>query len=241
MQPKKILTACFVCLGLTALACPAFSEQTPPETPPEHSTQEKSSYALGMDFGSQLLAKDLDLDIDMLLQGVQDVLQEKETLLSQEEKREALKSLQQELARAEQEKLQEQAKANLEKGRKFREEYQAQEGVKSTESGILYKELTTGEGETPGPNDRVTVHYQGRLVDGTVFDSSHKRKKPATFPLDQVIPGWTEILQLMPVGSTWEVVIPPELAYGKRTAGPVIGPNSTLIFELELLEISSPE
>ncbi len=240
MRARMIISTCLLGFGLCAFGLADSSVQAQ-ESENLQSDAEKTSYALGVDIGQQLQQMDLDLDVQVLIRGLQDALQGSDPLLSQEEKSKTLMALQQEIARAEQEKSREQAAANLEKGLEFRQEYQNQPGVQSTESGILYKKITQAEGETPDPQDVVTVHYHGTLVDGTVFDSSHKRGQPATFPLDQVIPGWTEILQLMPQGSKWEVVIPPEQAYGERTAGPVIGPNSTLIFEVELLEISSPE
>ncbi|WP_297092611.1 FKBP-type peptidyl-prolyl cis-trans isomerase [uncultured Draconibacterium sp.] len=129
------------------------------------------------------------------------------------------------------------SQANLEKGNQFLEENKAREGVVTTESGLQYEVLTEGTGEKPGATDKVRVHYHGTLIDGTVFDSSVDRGEPAVFGVNQVISGWTEALQLMPVGSKWKVFIPSELAYGPRGAGGDIGPNSALIFEVELLEI----
>ena len=126
---------------------------------------------------------------------------------------------------------------NLEEGNKFLEENKAREGVTTTESGLQYEIITEGTGEKPTAADQVRVHYHGTLIEGTVFDSSVDRGEPATFGVGQVIPGWTEALQLMPVGSKWKVYIPSDLAYGERGAGADIGPNSALIFEVELLEI----
>lgn len=129
------------------------------------------------------------------------------------------------------------AQANLEEGNKFLEENGKREGVVTTDSNLQYEVLTEGTGEKPGATDRVRVHYHGTLIDGTVFDSSVERGEPAVFGVNQVIPGWTEALQLMPVGSKWKVFIPSNLAYGPRGAGADIGPNAALIFEVELLEI----
>lgn len=129
------------------------------------------------------------------------------------------------------------AQASLEAGNKFLEENKAREGVSTTESGLQYEVLTEGTGEKPAATDKVRVHYHGTLIDGTVFDSSVDRGEPAVFGVNQVIPGWTEALQLMPVGSKWKVYLPSEIAYGERGAGGDIGPNSALIFEVELLEI----
>jgi FKBP-type peptidyl-prolyl cis-trans isomerase len=129
------------------------------------------------------------------------------------------------------------AQANLEAGNKFLEENKAREGVTTTESGLQYEVLTEGTGAKPTAADQVRVHYHGTLIDGTVFDSSVDRGEPAVFGVGQVIPGWTEALQLMPVGSKWKVYLPSDIAYGERGAGGDIGPNSALIFEVELLEI----
>ena len=126
---------------------------------------------------------------------------------------------------------------NQEEGSKFLSENAQQEGVVSLPSGLQYKVIETGEGDKPGPSDVVKVHYEGRLIDGTVFDSSIQRGVPAEFPVNGVIAGWTEALQLMTVGSQWELYIPADLAYGAQGAGGVIGPNATLIFKVELLDI----
>ncbi len=129
------------------------------------------------------------------------------------------------------------AQVNLEEGNKFLEENKGREGITTTESGLQYEVLTEGTGEKPAATDRVRVHYHGTLIDGTVFDSSVDRGEPAVFGVNQVIPGWTEALQLMPAGSKWKVYLPSNIAYGERGAGGDIGPNSALIFEVELLEI----
>jgi FKBP-type peptidyl-prolyl cis-trans isomerase len=129
------------------------------------------------------------------------------------------------------------AQANLEEGNKFLEENKSREGVVTTESGLQYEVLVEGDGEKPSETDQVRVHYHGTLIDGTVFDSSVERGEPAVFGVNRVIPGWTEALQLMPVGSKWKIYIPSDIAYGPRGAGGDIGPNATLIFEVELLEI----
>ncbi len=126
---------------------------------------------------------------------------------------------------------------NLEEGNAFLESNKSREGVVTTESGLQYEILTEGTGQKPTANDQVRVHYHGTLIDGTVFDSSVDRGEPATFGVSQVIKGWTEALQLMPVGSKWKVYIPAALAYGERGAGSDIGPNSALVFEVELLEV----
>lgn len=133
---------------------------------------------------------------------------------------------------------QDKAKANLEAGQAFLEENRSRPGVVETASGLQYEIITEGNGPKPGPTSKVTCHYHGTLINGTVFDSSVQRGQPATFPLNMVIKGWTEALQLMPAGSKWRLFLPPNLAYGDRQTGAHIGPNSTLIFEVELISFS---
>jgi FKBP-type peptidyl-prolyl cis-trans isomerase FklB len=157
--------------------------------------------------------------------------------MSQEEIRATLTSLQQRLMAARQQELKEKGAKNLEEGKKFLVENQKKEGIKTLPSGLQYKVLTEGSGKTPKAEDTVTVNYKGTLIDGTEFDSSYKRGQPATFQVKGVIKGWTEALQLMKEGSKWQLFIPPELGYGERGAGSTILPNSTLIFEVELLTV----
>lgn len=230
-------------LCLTLLAC---SQSEPdPQTQDRPLTldtpKQRSSYALGLDIGQSIVQGEMELDAQALLTGLRHALENQQALMSEEEQMEALMALQQEFMEAQMAKARQESLQNLELGLEFMDHFREQEGVRETDSGILYRVMSPGDGPKPGPRDVVTVHYTGTTVEGTVFDSSIQRGEPATFPLDQVISGWTEILQLMPQGSTWEVVIPPDLAYGEQQAGPVIGPNSTLVFEIELLETMDPE
>ncbi|MFP4084739.1 MAG: FKBP-type peptidyl-prolyl cis-trans isomerase [Desulfonatronovibrio sp.] len=241
MNFRKFFILMGLCLALTA--CGQSETETGDSEQPvtlETST-EKSSYALGMDIGNNISQGEMNIDVDVLLKGLRDGLENNDPLMSEDEQMEALTALQQEFMEAQAQKTQEQAEQNIEEGSAYMDEFREKEDVEETESGILYRVINRGEGEKPGPEDVVTVHYQGTTVDGTVFDSSIERGEPATFPLNQVIPGWTEILQLMPQGSKWEVVIPPDQAYGDQQAGPEIGPNSTLIFEIELMEVKDPQ
>ncbi len=139
---------------------------------------------------------------------------------------------------AREKEMTEMAGKNLTEGEAFLAANKAKEGVKTLESGLQYKVLTPGEGKSPKATDKVTVHYRGTLLDGTEFDSSHKRGEPAVFQVDQVIPGWTEALKLMKPGAKWELYIPAKLAYGERGAGQKIAPNATLVFEVELLKVN---
>ena len=195
----------------------------------------KESYSVGYQFGHNLKKMHADLDAGVLSKGLEDALSGKESLLSEEEMGSSLSNLRQKSMAAVQQELKEQAEKNLVEGEKFLAENKTKEGVKTTASGLQYKVLTEGEGPSPNAGDTVTVNYRGTLIDGTEFDSSYKRGEPATFPLTGVIPGWTEALQLMKKGSKWELYIPPDLAYGERGAGNRIPPNSTLIFEVELI------
>ena len=209
---------------------------TPPEKKIELKDEKaKASYSVGYQFGQNLKKMHADLDAGVLSKGLEDALSGKESLLSEEEMGSSLSDLRQKSMAAVQQELKEQAEKNLVEGEKFLAENKTKEGVKTTASGLQYKVLTEGEGPSPNAGDTVTVNYRGTLIDGTEFDSSYKRGEPATFPLTGVIPGWTEALQLMKKGSKWELYIPPDLAYGERGAGNRIPPNSTLIFEVELI------
>ena len=188
-----------------------------------------------------LLDAEADFDKQTFLNGIEAALAGAETALTEDEMREVLLAAEQKRADEFQKQQAMAAEENINKGQAFRDEYASGDGVQKTESGLLYKVLEEGEGEPPVKESTVVVHYAGRLIDGTEFDSSIKRGAPATFPLANVIPGWTEIVQLMKPGSKVEVVIPPELAYGQRGAGEIITPNSTLVFDIELLEVKSAE
>lgn len=192
----------------------------------------KVSYGLGMMIGERVLKQYGELDYDLLMQGMKAQHSGGETLMNMEEAQAALQARQQEKMAAD-------AAAAQEQGQNFLKENKARQGVKVTASGLQYEVITPADGPKPTADDTVTVHYVGTLMDGTEFDSSIARGEAATFPLKGVIPGWTEGLQLMNVGSKYRFVIPSELAYGDRGAGQAIGPGATLIFEVELLEIKS--
>ncbi|MFW6054711.1 MAG: FKBP-type peptidyl-prolyl cis-trans isomerase [Thermodesulfobacteriota bacterium] len=223
-------------LALIVAGCFLFSGSLLPAAEEGPATQqEKISYVLGHTIITNL-KEDFQVDAEALVQGVEDGLAG-ESLLSDEEMQATMAAFQQQLQQEQQEKQQKEAAANKAAGRKFLEKNKEKKGVVTLPSGLQYKVLEEGDGPSPSPSDTVVCHYEGRTVDGQVFDSSKQRGEPATFQVDGVIKGWTDALQLMAVGSKWMLYIPPDLAYGEQGAGQVIPPGSTLIFEVELLEI----
>lgn len=226
---------------LLLAACQPGSDQTEADAPAAEKPAEialedqvaQASYGIGYTIATNLEAQFAEsLDKNALMAGLTDGMEGRERRLSEAEIQIAITAL----AQKQQEALAARSADVLAAGRAFLEENGLREGVSTTASGLQYEIITTGEGPKPGVTDTVTTHYHGTLVDGSVFDSSVERGQPASFAVNRVIPGWTEALQLMPVGSKWRLFIPPELAYGDRTAGS-IPPNSTLIFEVELLAI----
>jgi FKBP-type peptidyl-prolyl cis-trans isomerase FklB len=203
--------------------------------------QEKFSYALGMNYGAGLGAKlkqqSVEIDPNLAIQGFKDGLTGAKTLLTEQEAQAVLQEVGTEVQKAQREKMEKAGAANKTEGEAFLAANKGKEGVVTLPSGLQYKILTAGTGPKPAAADTVVCNYKGTLIDGKEFDSSYKRGQPATFPVNGVIKGWTEALQLMPVGSKWQLFIPPNLAYGERGAGGDIGPDATLIFEVELMSI----
>ena len=201
--------------------------------------KDKVSYALGANLGMNLHNQSVDVDTAIVLRGLKDALAGGKLLLTDDEAKAALTQLQTDLRNKQMEKMKEAADLNKKAGTYFLEANKAKEGVVTLPSGLQYKILTAGTGPKPAATDTVSCNYRGTLLDGTEFDSSYKRGQPASFPVTGVIKGWTEALQLMPVGSKWQLYIPSDLAYGDRGADPRsgIGPGATLIFEVELLSI----
>jgi len=198
--------------------------------------KEKISYSIGMDIGSNLKRQSIDVDPDLLAKGVRDAMSGGETLLTGEEAKETLLSLQQDLVARAQEQRRQTAEKNKKEGEAYLAANGKKNGVVTLPSGLQYKVVRSGAGPSPKATDSVETHYRGTLIDGTEFDSSYKREQTAVFPVNGVIAGWTEALQRMKVGDTWQIFLPPELAYGERGAGP-IGPNATLVFDIELMSI----
>ncbi|HQQ62201.1 MAG TPA: FKBP-type peptidyl-prolyl cis-trans isomerase [Pseudomonadales bacterium] len=210
---------------------------------------QKVSYILGMQVGGQFKANNMPIDQDSFIEGIKTAKEGSEPKLTKEQIQETMMAFQNDMQKKheEQEKAQKaemDAKAAQNKidGEKYLAANKAKPGVITTASGLQYEVLVEGKGPKPKETDTVTVHYRGTLVDGTEFDSSYKRNEPATFALNAVIPGWIEALQLMPEGSKWKIVLPSDLGYGPGGTGGPIGPNATLIFEVELLKASvAPE
>jgi FKBP-type peptidyl-prolyl cis-trans isomerase FklB len=199
--------------------------------------KDKFSYAIGMKMGESYKKGSIAVDPSILARGMRDALAGNKTLLTDEEAQATITAERDEMMKKQQATMQQEGGANEKAGEAFLAANKNKDGVKVLPSGLQYKILKEGTGPKPTANDKVTVNYRGTLIDGKEFDSSYKRGQPITFPVTGVIKGWTEALQLMPVGSKWELFIPANLAYGERGAGGDIGPNETLIFEVELLSI----
>jgi FKBP-type peptidyl-prolyl cis-trans isomerase FklB len=193
--------------------------------------KDKVSYIIGMDIGNNLKKQLIDVDLNILTKGLKDAFTGAKSLLTEKEIQETMTAFQKEMMA----KKEEVAKQNKKDGEVFLAENKKKEGVKTLPSGLQYKVIKTGTGKKPKSTDTVTVHYRGTLINGTEFDSSYKRGQTVSFPVSGVIPGWTEALQLMEEGAKWQLFVPPNLAYGEKGAGNVIGPNATLIFEVELV------
>ena len=199
--------------------------------------KDKVSYSIGLNIGGNFKSQSVDINTDVLLKGIKDALSGSKPLMTEKEIQETMTAFQKEMTAKHGEQTKALAETNKKEGEAFLAANKGKEGVKTTSSGLQYKIIKDGNGQTPKATDTVTVNYSGTLIDGTEFDSSYKRGEPASFPLNGVIPGWTEALQMMKVGSKWQLFLPPALAYGERGQGRVIGPNAALIFEVELLSV----
>ncbi|MCZ6804655.1 MAG: FKBP-type peptidyl-prolyl cis-trans isomerase [Proteobacteria bacterium] len=195
--------------------------------------KEKLSYAMGFFFGQSVTRQDMDPDTPAFMQAVEDILTGAETKMTKDEMQQILSDYR----KKEQQERVAHANNNKQDGIKYLEENKKKTGVTELESGLQYKVIKSGEGEKPTSEDTVVVHYRGTLIDGTEFDSSYARDEPAEFGVTRVIRGWQEALPLMTVGSKWQITVPSELAYGERGGGGVIGPNATLLFDIELIAI----
>jgi FKBP-type peptidyl-prolyl cis-trans isomerase FklB len=199
--------------------------------------KDKTSYAVGAQMGMDMKKYRMDLDPDLVAKGFRDAYTGGKLLLNDRDMSQALAETQKQMAARSAEVIKEDAEKNRQEGEAFLGRNKTKEGVRTLPDGLQYRVMQAGTGRTPRPTDMVVVNYRGTFIDGTEFDSSYRRGQPALFPVNRVIKGWTEALQLMKVGSKWQLVIPPQLAYGPQGAPPAIGPNETLIFELELLSV----
>ena len=215
------------------LVLPLFGQE---KSPPLKDQKDKFSYSIGVNIGSNLSKQNIPVNPDAITAGIKDAIAGKPQLTPDQIK-EVMATFEKDM----EQKQKAAEEKNASEGTKFLEENKNKDGVKTTGSGLQYKALKQGTGAQPKESDTVTVNYRGTLINGTEFDSSYKRGQPATFPLSGVIKGWTEGLQLMKVGSKYQLFVPPNLGYGDRAVGPDISPNSTLIFEVELLDIKPAE
>lgn len=199
--------------------------------------KDKVSYIIGIDIGTNLKRQSVEINPDILFRGIKDGLAGNKPLMSDQEMKDAIAIFQKEMQAKQEEVAKKMGEKNKKEGEAFLAENKKKEGVVTLASGLQYKVLKKGSGKKPKLTDTVTTHYRGTLIDGTEFDSSYRRNQPVSFPVNGVIAGWTEALQLMEEGAKWQLFIPPQLAYGERGAGPQIGPNATLIFEVELISV----
>jgi FKBP-type peptidyl-prolyl cis-trans isomerase FklB len=225
-------------LLLIALSLPVRAQDTNSVYTTE---RDQVSYAIGYNVGMNLQRQQYEVNPDIIAQGIRDVLEDSEKAMTETTAREVLQAYQQKLFKKRQEEQAAEAAENKKAGTAWLEENAKKEGVVATESGLQYKVLTQGDGDSPASGDTVKVNYRGTLIDGTEFDSSYSRGQPAQFRVTGVIRGWTEALQLMKTGGKWQLFIPADLAYGDRPQGAKIKPGSTLIFEIELLEVIKPQ
>ena len=202
--------------------------------------KDKVSYAIGLDIGTTMKRQLIDVNEDVMNQGIKDGLSGAKPLMTEEETKATMAAFQKDMMAKQAEAKKKLGEKNAAEGKKFLDENKTKEGVKTTASGLQYKVLKEGSGASPKATDTVKVNYRGTTIDGKEFDSSYKRGEPASFPVNRVIKGWTEALQLMKPGAKYQLFIPSDLAYGERGAGPDIGPNSTLLFDVELLEVVPP-
>ena len=219
------------CLALVLITGQAYAEGK------FDNKQQEVGYAIGMNIGANMKQQNLEVDPEQVAAGLKAAFAGEETVISQEEMAAILTAFQGEMQQKQMAEMAKAAEENLAKAKSFLAENGAKEGVVTTESGLQYKVLTSGDGASPTAESTVKVHYTGTLTDGTKFDSSYDRGEPVTFPVTGVIKGWTEALTQMKVGDKWQLAIPPELAYAERGAPPAIPPNSALIFDVELLEV----
>ncbi|WED41867.1 FKBP-type peptidyl-prolyl cis-trans isomerase [Legionella cardiaca] len=234
------MSTAIVAADASATATTAPATSTTPATS-LNSDMDKLSYSIGADLGKNFKKQGIDINPSAMAKGLQDGMSGGQLLLTEQQMKDVLNKFQKDLMAKRNADFTKKAEENKAKGEAFLNQNKGKEGVISLPSGLQYKILQKGDGAKPTKDDTVTVEYTGKLIDGQVFDSTDRTGKPATFKVSQVIPGWTEALQLMPAGSTWEVYVPADLAYGPRSVGGPIGPNETLIFKIHLISVKKTE
>lgn len=234
----KSRSVAVVLIGLLVVSAVAVGQDAPGTTTELKDLKAKASYSIGIGLGKNIKNMTADVDVDLIAKGIKDGIAGGKMLLTDEQIAAALQSFQQQLNVKMAEAAKGAGEKNKKEGEAFLAENKKKPGVVALPSGLQYKEIKAGTGKTPKATDTVSTHYKGTLLDGTEFDSSYKRGQPASFPVNGVIPGWTEALQKMKVGSKWQLFIPSELAYGENPQpGSPIGPNSVLVFDIELLGV----
>jgi len=243
----KKLTLTFLSAGAILLSGCNKMEEMSKSAPKLETQEQKVSYIIGSDMGNNFKANEITIDEKAFMAGVNDAIKGTKSALSEEDVKAVMTAFSENMKKKDEAKQAAQkveadkkSKENAETGKAFLEKNGARKEVTTTKSGLQYEVVTMGKGNKPKETDMVTVHYSGKLIDGTEFDSSYKRNEPAVFPVNGVIPGWVEALQLMPEGSKFKLVIPSDLAYGPGGTGP-IGPNAVLVFDVELVKIGAPE
>lgn len=234
-----------IALGVLLLAGAGTAAEKPKPTPAPKATpkatpkteKDKVNYTIGYRFGAEFKRQGIDLDPDLVAKGFRDAVEGKEPLMNPKDMASTWADLRKKTIAAQRKEQKELAAKQLAEGEAFLAENGKKQGVVTLPSGLQYQVIKEGTGKSPAATDNVTVHYRGTLIDGREFDSSLKRGKPATFPLDRMIPGWTQALPLMREGAKWKLFLPAKLGYGERGAGPAIPPNAVLIFELELISV----
>jgi FKBP-type peptidyl-prolyl cis-trans isomerase FkpA/FKBP-type peptidyl-prolyl cis-trans isomerase FklB len=246
MFNKRLLMAGVICSATVLAGCNQDSSEPADQAAAADSQanlttlEQKVNYAIALNMAANFKQRNVPIEVDAFTQALTDIRDDKEPALSQEELQTVMQTFQEQQMELQQQKQKELADAQKAEGEAFLAENAGKEGVVLTDSGLQYKVLEEGDGVSPNAEDTVTVHYRGKLLDGTEFDSSYAREQPATFALNQVIAGWTEGLQLMQTGAKYELYIPSDLAYGPG-GNQGIPPNATLIFEVELLEVEPAE
>lgn len=242
-KPSALILAALLAASGAALAQDKPAEPAKPAQPAQpgkpkpEALQDKASYIIGLNLGRSLKSQDVPCTQDLIIQGLRDGLAGATPLLTEEEIQSAMQEFQTQMMAQQETKRKAEGEKNLKASEAFLAQNKARKEIKTTASGLQYEVLKEGSGETPKATDQVTVNYRGTLTDGTVFDSSYDRGEPATFPVNGVIPGWVEALQLMKPGAKYKIYLPSALAYGERGAGGDIGPNQALVFEVELISV----